>query len=69
VIQLRGREKACENAAGGRREHRAIPQVPPKRGIGAERRAARLSPWGCNSRSLSGSFRCSRSFDLGTPYL
>ncbi len=30
MIQLRGREKACEDASGGLRERWAIPQVPPK---------------------------------------
>ncbi len=58
MIQLRGREKACEDAAGGPREYRAIPQVPPKRGVRAQRAG---SIWGCNSTSPSGSFRCSRS--------
>ena len=57
MIQLRGREKPCEDAAGGPREHRAIPQVPLKTGDRA-RRAGSL--WGCNSRSPSGSFRRSR---------
>jgi hypothetical protein len=66
MIEPRRWKKACEDAAGGPREHRAIPQVPQKRGGGA-RRAGSLG--GCNSRSPSGSFRCSQSFDLGTPYL
>ena len=34
MTQLRGREKAYEDAAGDPREHRAIPQVPPKRQVG-----------------------------------
>ena len=35
MIRLRGREKACEDAAGGSREHRAIPQVPQKGEVGS----------------------------------
>ena len=32
MTDLWRQQKACENAAGGAREHRAISQVPPKTG-------------------------------------
>jgi len=66
VIELRGREKACEDAAGDPCEHRAIPQGTPKKGRwGAARRLSR-------GLQLQEPFRLlplQPALDLGTPYL